>query len=273
MKEDSSNLGKIGIIATIVVVALALIVLIFLNPIYIVRAGNRGIVLKWGAVTEEILGEGIHWIMPIAKKVYKVDVTVHKVEREASAASKDLQIVTTKIAINYYLNPDKVNRIYQTLRWEWEKRVIEPSIEEFVKKTTAKYTAEELITKREIVKNDLKITLSENLSKNYIILADVFITDFDFSEQFNKAIEDKVTAEQNAMREKNKLEQKKYEAEQLVVKAKAEAESIRIQAQAITQQGGKDYVNLKAVEKWNGELPTTFLPNSTLPFINLNYGK
>lgn len=263
--------GKFKLIVTGVIVFVAFIILMLLNPIVMVGSGKRGVVLKWGAVTEEILGEGIHWVTPISKKVEKMDVMIHKVEREASASSKDLQVVTTKVAINYYLDPSKVNKLYQTFRWDWQIRVIEPSVEEFIKKTTSKYTAEELVIKREIVKNDLKTVLAESLTKSYIILTDIFITDFDFSDQFNKAIEEKVTAEQNAIREKNKLEQRKYEAEQIVVKAKAEAEAIKIQAQAITQRGGREYVNMKAVEKWDGKLPQHMIPGGALPFIKLPY--
>jgi prohibitin 2 len=101
----------------------------------------------------------------------------------------------------------------------------------------------------------LQTHLKENLAKNDILLEDVFITDFKFSDSFDKAIESKVTAEQRALESKNKLEQVKFEAEQQIATAKAEAESIRIKAQAVTQQGGADYVKLQAIQKWDGKLP------------------
>ena len=240
-----------------------------LNPMVRITAGQRGVVLKWGAVSDRVLDEGIHWLMPIRDGVEKLDVKVQKEEKGATASSKDLQTVTSKVAINYHLDAKKVNKLWQEVGKDYSNRVIAPAIEEFVKKITAKYTAEQLITKREDVKSDLKKEITINLLKNNIIVDDIFITDFQFSAKFNQAIEAKVTAEQRALEAKNKLEQVKYEASQRVAKATADAEAIRIQAQAITQQGGKDYVQLKAIEKWDGKLPAQMIPNATVPFVNL----
>jgi len=260
------NLKKI---IAICVLIFAFFIFLILNPIVIISAGERGVVLKWGAVQDVILDEGIHWITPIQKDVEDIDVTILKEEKAASAASKDLQIVSTKVAVNYHLDPLKVNWIYQNLRHEASQRVVGPSIEESIKKTTARYTAEELVIKREVVKEDLRTTIATLLLRNHIIVDDVYMTDFDFSPEFNKAIEAKVTAEQNALMAKNVLSQRRYEAQQVVVAAKAEAEKIQIQAKAIQQQGGKDYVQLKAIEKWDGKLPVQMYPNATLPFLNL----
>lgn len=256
----------IGMIATVVVI----FALLILSPAVKIDAGERGVVLNWGAVSDKILDEGIHWRVPIKQKIIKMDVTTQKEESGTSAASKDLQIVTTKVTINYELDVLNVNSIYQTLRKEYSQRVIAPTIEELIKKTTAKFTAEELVTRREDVKEDLRLNITESLATNYIIVKDIFITDFAFSPQFDQAIEAKVTAEQRALEAKNKLEQVKYEAEQRVAQAEAEAEAIRIQAAAITQQGGRDYVQLKAIEKWNGNVPTQMVPGSAVPFINLS---
>lgn len=115
----------------------------------------------------------------------------------------------------------------------------------------------------------MRVHLNENLSKSDIILEDVFITNFEFSESFDKAIESKVTAEQRALESKNKLEQIKFEAQQQIETAKAEAESIRIKAQAVTQQGGADYVKLQAIQKWDGKLPTQMITGSAVPFIDI----
>jgi len=252
------------------IAVLALITFLILNPIVIIRAGQRGIVLEWGAVTGRILNEGIHWVLPVKNKIERIDVTTRKVDvKGASASSKDLQTVHTTITINYRLDPLAVNKIYQTLRHDYELRVIYPAVNEHLKASTAKFTAEELITKREKIKDDFHHHLTDALKKNFIFIENVFITDFGFSKEFSHAIEAKVTAEQQALQAKNVLEQRKYEAEQVVVTAKAEAEKIRIQAQAITQQGGKDYVQLKAIEKWDGKLPQQMIPNATLPFLNL----
>ena len=253
----------------IAIIGAGLIGFAILNPLTIISAGERGVVMEWGAVTDKILDEGPHWVTPIKYNVVKMDVTIQKEERGASASSKDLQVVTSKVTINYTLDPLKVNTLYQNLRKDYSNRIISPAIEEFIKKTTAHYTAEELITQREQVKEDLRQALTENLAKNHIIVDDIFITDFDFSDEFNKSIEAKVTAEQRALEEKNKLEQIKYQAEQKIATAEAEARAIEIQANAINSQGGEDYVSLKAVEKWNGILPTNFVPGSAIPFLNI----
>lgn len=255
----------IGTIATLIVI----LVLLTLSPFVKIDAGERGVVLNWGAVSDTILDEGIHWRIPIQQEIIKMDVTTQVEKSGTSAASKDLQIVTTEVAINYELDALRVNSIYQKLRKEYSKRIVAPTIEELIKKTTAKFTAEELVTRREDVKQDLKLNITESLASNSIVVKDIFITDFAFSKQFDEAIEAKVTAEQRALEAKNKLEQVKFEAEQRVAQAQAEAEAIKIQAQAVTQQGGKDYVQLKAIEKWNGNLPTQMIPGGTVPFLNL----
>lgn len=246
-----------------------LIVILLINPIVTVGAGKRGVVTRWGAVQDRILGEGISLVAPIADNVVKMDVKTQKEEREASSASKDLQAVNTTVAINYRLDPTKVNKIYQSVGNDYAVKIIDPAIQEYIKSATSKYTAEELITKREQVKEYLQTHLKENLAKNDILLEDVFITDFKFSDSFDKAIESKVTAEQRALESKNKLEQVKFEAEQQIATAKAEAESIRIKAQAVTQQGGADYVKLQAIQKWDGKLPVQMIPGSAVPFIDL----
>jgi len=257
-------------IVTWVIIAVAvLIALAIFNPLVKINAGERGVVLNMGAVSDEILGEGLHWRIPIYQNIEKIDTRIQKEDNVATASSGDLQTVSSQITINYHLDPLKVNKIYQTLEREWSSRIIDPAIQEFIKKTTAQYTAEELITRREDVKEALRISITEDLAINNIIVDNIFITDFNFSISFNDAIEAKVTAEQSALEQKNKLEQVKYEAEQRITEATAEAESIKIQAEAITQQGGKDYVQMKAIEKWNGVLPVQMIPGSTVPFINL----
>ena len=252
---------------------LGLIAFLILNPVVMIDAGERGVVLHWGAVTDEVLSEGIHWVMPISSSVKEFKVTTQKVEVEASASSKDLQNVSSVISINYNLDPSKVNKIYQNFRFDVDSILITPAIHEALKAATAKYTAEELITKREQIKKDFQVNLSGSLADNGVQITDVFITDFDFSEDFNRAIEAKVKAEQSALEEKNNLAKVKYQAEQRVATAEAEARAITIQAKAVTSQGGKDYVQLKAIEKWNGVLPAQMIPGATVPFIDLTKSK
>jgi regulator of protease activity HflC (stomatin/prohibitin superfamily) len=268
MYENETD-GRVKWIVSGVVLFLFLVVLLIMNPFAMVQSQQVGIITKFGAI-DGTIGEGLHLVNPFTTNVVKMDITTQQLAVPASAASKDLQSVSTQVSVNYNLDSSKVVDIYRELKTEYSTRVIEPSVQEAVKGATAKYTAEELITKREEVKGVIYQDLKLRLATRNIIVTEVLITNFDFSPAFNQAVEAKVQAEQDALASKNKLEQTKYEAEQKVVTAKAEAESIRIQAEAVTSQGGADYVKLKAIEKWNGNVPTTMVPNATVPFIDLN---
>jgi len=225
-----------------------------LNPIVIVNAGERGVILTWGAVEDKIMGEGMNFRTPIAQDVKIIDVRTQKYEVKAAAASADLQDVSTTVALNYHLDSTKVNRIYQTLGYDWSERVIVPAIQESVKAATAQFTAEELITKRAAVKQKIEDITTARLGEYGINEETISITDFTFSDSFNIAIENKVTAEQNALAARNKLEQIKYEAEQKVTTATAEATAIRIQGEAL--HNNPDVVSLRWIERWNGVLPS-----------------
>lgn len=201
-----------------------------------------------------------------------MSIQTQKYQVEADAASKDLQNIKTDVALNFRISPTSVGALFQQVGTieDISFKIIGPAIQETVKATTAKFTAEELITKRETVSAEMKTFMKTKLEHVGIIVEDINIVNFNFSEDFDKAIESKVRAEQDALTEKNKLEQIKYEAQQAIEKArgtseatllraKAEAEAIRIQSQAIQQNGGANYVNLKRIEKRNGQLPATQL--------------
>lgn len=252
------------LIGSVVVIAL----LIMLSPFTIVGAGERAVITRLGQV-DRTLNPGIHWVTPLTESVHNFDVQTQKITVDSSAASKDLQDVLATVALNYNVNPESVAALYVNIGDDYDSRIIQPALQEAIKSATAKYTAEELITKRASVKESILSSVKERLGQSFIEVSDVAITEFKFSPSFNEAIEGKVKAEQNALTAKNLLEQKKYEAEQVVVTAQAEAEAIKIKAQAINSQGGEDYVNLEAVHKWNGILPVQMIPNSAVPFINL----
>lgn len=257
-----------GIVAAIIAVVV-LVVILLVNPFAMVQSQQVGIVTQFGAIKGTI-GEGLHVINPFTTDVVYMDISNLKEEADASAASKDLQMVTTKVALNYQIDSSKADVLYREFKRDYVERLIQPAIQEAVKSATAKYTAEELITKREEVKGVMFEDLKSRLAPRNINITELMITSFDFSPTFNAAIEAKVQAEQEALKAKNDLARVEFEADQRVEQAKAEAEAIRIQAEAITSQGGAEYVQLKAIEKWNGTVPTTMVPGATVPFINLN---
>lgn len=253
--------------AVIGVVVIALLLL--LNPFIQVSAGERAVVTHFGAVSGE-LGPGVHWLTPIATNVTIMNVQTQKEQTTAGAASKDLQQVSTEIAVNYNVDPNKVSDLYTKVGASYKGTIIDPAIQEVVKQVTANYTAEELITKRTQVTTDIETALKEKLAPSDIIVTAVNVTNFDFSAQFNSAVESKVTAQQNAQAAQNKLAQVQAEAQQTIAKATADAKAIQIQAQAINSQGGADYVALQAIGKWDGHYPATYLGSqSSLPIINI----
>lgn len=255
--------GIIAAIGTFVV----LFVIVALSPFTVVNAGHRGVVTHFGTVEEVVLDEGFHWINPFSS-VTEVDVRTAKLQADASAASKDLQTVSATVATNYHLVPSLVNKLYQNVQGDYAVTVVAPAIQDSVKAATSQFTAEELITKRGEVSDTIKELLAIRLQP-YAGVDSISIVNFDFSASFNEAIEAKVTAEQNALAAKNLLEQKKYEGEQTIVTAQAEAEAIRIKSQAAESQGGQAYIELQAIQAWDGKLPT-YMMGDTVPFINLN---
>lgn len=252
--------GVLGVVALIIAV----------SSFTIVRAGERGVVLKWGAVQPAVLAEGLHWIVPFEESVVKMDVRTQKFESEKSEAySKDLQVVDIHSAINYSLDAKASGSVYQTLGLQYEAKVIAPQLEAAVKQTVAKYTAESLLQDRAQVQSEIEDTLRGTLQPYNVVLEKYVLVNETFSSDFEASIERKQVAEQDALTAKNKLDQVKYEADQRVAQAQAEAEAIKIQAQAIQQQGGSDYVQLQAIAKWDGHLPAQFVPGSSVPFLNL----
>ena len=235
----------------IIVVVILLCVFIF-NPFGTIGAGERGIRLRFNAVVGDPIPEGLYLKIPLVDHIEIMDVKIQKEEVTATAASKDLQEVSSIVALNFHIRPSDVNKIYQEVGIDYADVIITPAIQEAVKASTAQFTAEELITRRSEVKDKIQTLLKQKIEEVGIgIIVDAFnIVDLDFSKSFNLAIEAKATAEQDALAAKNKLEQVKFEAEQKIAKATADAESIRIQALAITQQGGKDYVNLQWIDAW-----------------------
>ena len=244
-----------GPLVTGIVVVLAFLLL--QGGVGTVPAGYTGVVLRFGAVTGRILPSGIYLVTPIAEEVEDMDVQVHAERAKADSASHDLQNVTTEVTLNYALIPDQTGAIYRDLRHEYVSRIIVPTIQEAVKSTTAQYDAEQLITRRPEVRDKIALYLENRLKSHGIRVDQVSLTQFSFSEEFNQAIEAKVTATQKALKAENDLARIKTEAEQRIAQAKGEAEAIRIQAESIAKQGGENYVQLKWIEKWNGQLPAT----------------
>jgi regulator of protease activity HflC (stomatin/prohibitin superfamily) len=276
--------GDVNVAKIIKHVVIGLVALILIGGTFgSVAAGEIGIRTRFSKVVG-IVNQGLYVKIPFVESVRILETRTRTINydqngnegdtRDSSSltgASKDLQDVSIGVMVNYKLDAQKAENIFNQYRTNanFESNVIEPIIRETVKSVSAQYTAEELVTKRLEYSDKVSALLTERFITKDSILERFSITNFEFSKAFSTAIEAKVTAVQNAEAQKNKLEQVKYEAQQIVEKAKADAEAIRISANAINSQGGEDYVALKAVEKWNGQLPVQMIPGSSVPFLNL----
>lgn len=268
MKEIKDQTDMNGFMIGIKVLTAIVVIVVFLQCFYIVSAGERAVLSTFGNPSMKEISEGLHLKIPVVQSVVIMDIKTQKYEADLTAASKDLQDVNTKIAINYRLTSDKVPEIYKTIGISYADKVIYPMEQEINKATTAKFTAEELITKRDAVREKMKSDLYAKLLPRGIIVEEISIINFKFSDSFTQAIELKVTAEQNALAAKNKLAQTEYEAQQRVAQATGEADAIIIQTKAIMTQGGENYIKLQQINKWNGVLPV--VTSTTTPFIDIS---
>ena len=247
-----------------------LIFLYWLAPFAIVEPGTRGVLTTFGKISDEVYGEGIHFVLPAIQTMHLMDVRIQKGEGNGDAASKDMQSVHTTVALNYHIQPDQVVTVFRELGQSVGDRIILPAVQEAVKAATAQYTAEELISKRPEVRDRIKTLLSERLMKHGVTVDEFSIINFAFSKSFNEAIEAKTTAEQLKLKAERDLARIKVEAEQKVASAKAEAESLALQKQQVTAEliRLREIENQrKAIEKWNGVLPN--VTGGTIPFINV----
>ena len=234
----------------------------------IISAGHQGVQVTLGQVNMVTLNEGLHIINPVST-VSEVSVRVTKAElQQASAGTKDLQVVHTNIVVNYRLDGSKVAHVYKEFGLELEDKILMPAVNESFKATTAHYNSEELVTKRDEVSKAIHQALQTKVSKYGLIVSEISLVNFGFSADYQAAIERKVIATQQKLKAEQDLQRITIEADQAVAKAKGEAEAIRIQAQAINAQGGKDYVQLQAIGKWNGELPK-YMMGGAVPMINI----
>lgn len=246
----NSQNGKVKKVIIIAIIVLAVIILGF-SSFAIVSPGHTGVVVTLGKVSDKVLEEGIHFKLPLIQSVEQIDNRVLKTEVESNAASKDLQTISSKVSINYRVNKSSSAEIYKNVGTDFTNVIVNPAIQECVKSIAAKYTAEQLITNRAIVSTEMEEAISHKINP-YGLSIEVFnIVNFDFSEEFNKAIEAKQTAQQSALKAEQDLARIKVEAEQTVEKAKAEAEAYKLKNEQITDK----VIMMEFIDKWNGELP------------------
>ncbi|NWJ83748.1 prohibitin family protein [Marine Group I thaumarchaeote] len=264
------------------IVVLIIIGVVAAASIQIVDAGHRGVLLHFSAVdvTNPPLDEGLHFVTPFADSVIQMEVRTLKFVKSTSSASQDLQTVSTEITVNYHPDPSQVHILFKEVGLNYENRIITPTVEEVVKQVTANYNAEELITKRPLVKADIEAEISVRLQHFNIVTEIVSITDFQFSDLFARAIEAKVEAEQKAFKAENDLKRIEVEALQHaaeaegiaqanIAEANGEAKAISIINSALANN--PQYLEWLKTQQWDGRLPLVVGEGGT-PFISIPTG-
>lgn len=255
---------KLTITLAIIAVAVIAAITIVSNCFVIVNAGHTGVVVTLGKVNEDVLQEGLHFKTPFIQQVVMIDNRIVKLEVDTEAFSKDLQTVDTTLAINYRVDTAKSFSIYKNIGAKYEDVLVVPAVNEVLKAITAQYTAEESVTNRALISDGLIKGLNEKLNSIGLYVTDVNIINFDFSEAFINAIEEKQVAQQ-------KLLKAETEKQTAITNAEAEAETIRIKAEAeaaaneiIRKSLTAEVIEYNKVEKWDGKLPQVTGSNGTL---------
>ena len=257
MAQSSEEIGAKVIFMVAVFIGL---ILVFFLSIFIVKPGEEGIVFnRITGLKEKTYDEGLHFKIPIVEKSIKMNIRKQKQEELATSASKDLQDVSTTVAVNFVVDKTRLQEVYRAIGKAttdvdyMQTEIMNPIIQESVKAITARYAADELITKRPEVKQQIEEDIRERLETHGITVFDVSITEFKFSDTFTTAIESKVRAEQEALEAERILKRIEIEAQQMVAEAKGQAEAIRIINQQLIRS--PDYINFLFVDKWDGIMP------------------
>ncbi|WP_438495044.1 prohibitin family protein [Paenibacillus sp. IHBB 3054] len=266
-KLKQTRPGKlIGITAAVLVLGL-----IAANSFATVEYGHVGLYKTFGKLNNNMLTPGIHLKIPFFQSVIQVNTQVTKAETDTTASSKDLQPVSTHVAVNYSVNKDSAYNLMNNIGGNFDAVIINPAIQEIVKEVTAKYPAEDLITRRDAVAGEISGLLTARLAKYDLVVNDINIVNFKFSDAFNQSIEAKQVAQQQALKAENDLRRVEIEAKQKIAQAQAEAESLRLKKQEVTPelvQLKQIEVQEKALEKWNGVLPS--VTGGATPFVDID---
>lgn len=258
--------GTNKFITPIIITTLLIIFIVFFNPIAIVGVGERGVKVTLGKVSPTSYTEGVHFVTPFISSIKNMNVKTQKNYIDTSVYTKDIQQAQISYVLNYNLQPENAHKMYREVGSNYFDTVVSPVVEGTIKDVIGKWNAQDLVANREKATQEILVKLQKHLAPKYINVTDFQMTAIAYSGVFEKAIESKVTAEQEALRAKNKTVQIQEEAKQKLISAEAEAKSMSIRAHALTQN--KNLVEYEAVQKWDGKLPEYMLGGS-VPFINI----
>ncbi|MGI6260160.1 MAG: prohibitin family protein [Anaerolineaceae bacterium] len=247
------------------ILTLILILIIVFTGVYEVEAGNIGVVTRFGAVNR-VAYPGINFKLPFIEKVVPLSIRTQKDEVPATAMSENLQVVTSLIAVNYHLDGSRAEEVYQNVGSNYAEIIVAPAIQNTFKAVTAQFSAEELITKRDEVRMMAEEELTKQLEPYYIVVENFNIVNFDFSEEYQNAIEAKQVAQQQVETSKQKLAQAEIDAQTVIAQAQGQADAQKAlkDTGALTQE----YLQYLFLTKWNGVLPSVM--GSVSPVIDIS---
>lgn len=232
---------KIGIfIGVVIITGIVLLISSFTT----IKSGEIGLKTHFGKITETSMSEGINFKIPFIEKITKINIKVQKAEMAIEGSTKDLQIVNTNVAVNYRINSESAPNLFREVGTGYEETILQPAIKESIKSAIAQYNAEEITVNRTAVSLSCLKAIQDKVEKYGIVIEDFNLTDFSFSAEYTKAIEDKQVAEQN-------LEKSKLEAETKIVDAEATKKANELLQESLTDE----LIMKQFIEKWNGELP------------------
>ena len=264
-KDKAGNFSPFKLVGLILVVIL---LVVFVSASYVViPAGHTGVALTFGKVEDTVLQEGLHFKVPFVQKIVVVDNRIVKLDVNTEAFSKDLQTITTVVAVNYHVGKENSQTVYKNVGLNFEEVLITPAVNEVLKAVTAKYTAVELVSSRAEVSMLLDDGLNEKLNSYGIFINELNIINWDFSTEYINAVEAKQVAEQNLIKTRTEQEQAlviaNTEAQKRVIAAEAEANEIKVLAEAnaesnriITESISELLIKYQTMAKWDGKLPT-----------------
>ena len=246
------------------VVGLFMIITLF-SSFKTIKSGEVGLKVRFGKIVNTSLSEGFNFKMPYIEKIVKVNIKVQKAELTAESSTKDMQIINSTIAVNYRVDNNKASHLYKTVGNNYEETILNPAIKESFKNAIAQYNAEEITTKRGEVSISCLKTIQEKVDKYGIVVEDFNLTDFSFSAEYTKAIEEKQVAQQKVETAKQELEKSKVDAEKKIIEAEATNK-----ANQLLKQNTTDEVLMKQfIEKWDGKLPDTYAGKDVMSIFNL----
>jgi regulator of protease activity HflC (stomatin/prohibitin superfamily) len=234
----------------------------------IVDTGRRGLKVEFGKVTSEPLPEDIYFYNPFTTDVIEIDVRERKLEGETYAFTKDTQNVKLAYSLTYYPDPAKIKELYVQFGSAWEEKIVNQVVLGSMKDAIGQWIADDLVSKREVAKDSAEKEITEALATRSIMVTRLDFTNLDFDDAYEKAVEEKVVAVQNAAKAKNVTVQIMEEAKQKIETAKADAESMRIKSNALSQN--KSLIGYEIATRWNGVLPQIMLGNGSMPMLDLS---